>query len=150
VRRLRCLVVAALVVASASTVPAGCGGGGSRPTGIDDPAATASAGTVPDWYTAPFRPPAGSVVVEAIDDPESGLGRTVTWRVPSSYDDTIGQVEATFHSLGWKPTDRKDDSEGGSRQTSFYVENEQVYAIRIFADAALKGVRLTVELPAGS
>jgi hypothetical protein len=139
------IVVALLGITSALV---GCGGGGSGPTGIQDPAATASA-PVPDWYTAPFRPPARSTVVEAIADPEPGFGRTVTWRVPGSYEDTVKATESSFQSLGWKPTDRKDSSEAGARRTSFYLENDQVFAVRIFADDTLAGVRLTVELPAG-
>jgi hypothetical protein len=125
-----------------------CGGGSAAPSGIEDPAASASPGTVPEWYTAPVRPPPGSVVVEAIERPEPGFGRTVTWRVPGSYDDTVEHVERTFGSLGWKETDRTDTTEGGSRRTSLYVENDQVFAVRVFSDEALKGVRLTVELPA--
>ena len=104
---------------------------------------------MPDWYVVPFRPPAGSVPVEAIGQPGPGFGRTVTWRVPGSYEDTLAAAEATFRSLGWAPTDRKDAAGGGSRQTSFYLENDQVYAVRVFADDALEGVRLTVEMPAG-
>jgi hypothetical protein len=89
-------------------------------------------------------------VVEAIDDPEPGFGRTVTWRVPGGYDETLREAERTFRSLGWTPSDRKERSEGGTRRTSFYLENDQVYAVRVFADDTLAGVRLTVELPAGS
>jgi hypothetical protein len=126
----------------------GCGGGTAAPQGIDDPVATATPQPVPDWYTAPFRPAAGSVVVEAIETPDPGFGRTVTWRVPGSFDDTLTNVNRTLDSLGWKASNRQDSSEGATRRTSFIVENDQVYAVRVFSDQALQGVRLTVELPA--
>ena len=79
---------------------------------------------------------------------ETPSSRTVTWRVPGSFDETLDAVQRSFRSLGWAPTDRKDASGSGARQTSFYVENDQVYAVRVFTDDTLSGVRLTVELPA--
>ena len=125
-----------------------CGGGSdSPPAGIEDPAATARV-SVPEWYTAQFRPPAGSVPVESIEQPEPGFGRTVTWRVPDSFDATLQAAERSFRSLGWAPTDRQDTNEGGSRRTTYYLENDQVYAVRVYADDTLAGVRLTVELTA--
>jgi hypothetical protein len=145
VARRALAALSALLVAVALV---GCGDGSAAPAGIEDPAATASQGPVPDWYTAPVRPPAGSAVVDAIDAPEPGFGRTVTWRVPGSHEETVSHVERTFASLGWKETDRTDVSEGGSRRTNLYVENDRVFAVRVFSDEALKGVRLTVELPA--
>ena len=147
-RRGRWRVALAGALLGLAVLLGGCGGGASAPpAGIEDPAATARV-PVPGWYTARFRPPAGSVPVESIDDPDPGFGRTVTWRVPGSFDDTLDAVQRSFRSLGWAPTDRKDTTGSGARRTSFYLENDQVYAVRVFADDTLSGVRLTVELPA--
>lgn len=148
-RRSRATVAAlAAAIVALGLLAGACGGGAaSPPSGIEDPGATASV-AVPDWYTSQFRPPAGSVPVEAIEQPDPGFGRTVTWRVPGSFDATLQTVDRSFRSLGWAPTDREDTNEGGTRRTSYYLENDQVYAVRVYADDTLSGVRLTVELPA--
>jgi hypothetical protein len=49
--------------------------------------------------------------------------------------------------MGWRPVDVTQSNEGGSRRTTFFVENGQVFAARVFEDPSLRGVRLTIELP---
>ena len=56
--RWRHRALPAVMIALAVVVVGACGGDSSPPAGIADPGATASV-PVPDWYTAPFRPPAG-------------------------------------------------------------------------------------------
>ena len=86
--------------------------------------------------------------VESIEKPDPGVGRSVTWRVPGGFDDTLRSVERNFRSLGWSPTDRQDATDSGTRRTSYHLQNDQVYAVHVYSDDALSGVRLTVELPA--
>ena len=127
----------------------GCGSGSSEaPEGVVDPAAQARSAPLPSWFSSRFVPPAGSVVVDWIDRPEPGLGRTVTWRVPGEFEDVVGQVEVVVRNLGWQPTERTDATDEGARRTSLFIENSDVYAVRIYEDETLDGVRLTVELPA--
>lgn len=124
-----------------------CSSGTQAPGGIADPAATATPLTVPTWFPSGFVAPAGSVVIEAIDTAADGVGPSVTWKVPGNFDQVVTQVRNTLNGLGWRPADTTESNEGGSRRTSFFVENSQVYAARIFQDPSLSGVRLTVELP---
>ena len=113
-----------------------------------DPAAQAPAVPVPDWFPRRFVAPAGARVVDVIERPEPGLGRTVTWRVPGRFDDVVTQVERVLANLGWSPVERTETDDEGSRRTSWFIENGEVYAVRVYEDEVLEGVRLTVELPA--
>jgi hypothetical protein len=137
----------ALLLGLTLLVDAACGSGTQAPSGIADPAATATPLTVPAWFPSGFAAPSGSIVIEAIDTAADGVGASVTWKVPGTFDQVVTQVRNTLNSLGWRPVDTTESSEGGSRRTSFFVENSQVYAARIFQDPSLSGVRLTVELP---
>ena len=97
-------------------------------------------------------PPPGSVVIDVIEKPEPDQGRTVTWRSDLAFSDAEGKVDATLRSLGWKPTqklvDGGKDAPKGSRRTSWFIENSSVFVVRLFEDENLKGLRLSVELPA--
>lgn len=145
---MRPLRTSLTVVALAACLGAGsCGGTPAKaPDGIVDRAATATTGTVPTWFPSRFVPPPGAAVIEVVATPEPGIGRTVTWRVPGSYDDVVRQVEATLNSLGWRPTDIRKESTGGSRRTALFVENAEVEVVRVFDEKTLDGVRVTVEL----
>ena len=131
----------------------GCSTGPSSPKGITDPALEAVTATVPNWFPA-FPPPRGGVIVGIIEEPstdneEIEYGRSVTWRVDRDYDDVLADLDAQLAGLGWVPTDRLATEEGGdSQRTSVYIENGTVEVIRVYRDANLKGVRVTVELPA--
>ena len=131
----------------------GCSTGPSSPEGITDPALEAVTATVPNWFPA-FPPPRGGVIVGIIEEPSTDnekieYGRSVTWRVDRDYEDVLADLDAQLAGLGWVPTDRLATEEGGdSQRTSVYIENGTVEVIRIYRDANLKGVRVTVELPA--
>jgi hypothetical protein len=142
------LLVAALLAITV-TMLGGCGSDEpDEPPGIVDPAARAQPATLPDWFPRRFVAPAGSAVVDVINRPEPGLGRTVTWRVPGDFDEVLGQVETVVRNLGWQPTERTEAADEGARRTSLFIENSEVYAVRVYEDDTLDGVRLTVELPA--
>ncbi len=144
--------MATVVAAAALTIGTASGCGAKRaPDGVTDAAVEKVADTTPDWFPA-FPPPPEGVIVEVIDraSRDNGIeyGRSVTWRVDRPYDDVIRDLDATLASLGWQPTDRlATDGEQDSRRTSIYIENGSVEVIRVYTDANLKGVRVTVELP---
>jgi hypothetical protein len=143
----RRLLALALVLAALST--GACGGGADAPDVVDDPGAVPVGEDVPAWYPGQVRPPAGSVVVEAIDDPAPDFGRTVTWRAEGDFDDVVEHVERLLSSLGWTTTEQPETEEGaGSRRRTYFVENDTVFSIRVFEDESLDGVRMAVELPA--
>ncbi len=145
----RCAAV--VVVLAVLATMAACGSSSKGPSGVDDPGAVAGDGQpAPAWFPAEFRAPSGSVIVEAIDDPEPTFGRTVTWRTTLGFDAVTSYVENTMRSLGWTPTNTTEDGDDGSRRTTFFIENGTVFSIRVFEDEALEGVRLAVELPAAS
>jgi hypothetical protein len=108
---------------------------------------TSQSQTLPSWFPSGFAPPPGSQIVEVIQQPAEGVGRTVTWRVPGSFDTAVTDVARTLDNLGWRPVDKTESNEGGSKRTTFFVENSEIYAARVYQDEALPGVRLTVELP---
>lgn len=139
-----------LALASVALVGTGCGSEGSdQPPGVVDRVAEAGpATTLPAWFPRRFVAPTGSAVVDVISDPEPGLGRTVTWRVPGDFDEVLGQVETVVRNLGWTATERTEARDEGANRTSLFIENSEVYAVRVYEDEALDGVRLTVELPA--
>jgi hypothetical protein len=138
-------VVATLIVLLGGVA---CGSSGSgRPAGIQDSLTASPSQTLPVWFPSRFVPPPGSRIVEVIQQPEAGLGRTVTWKVPGTFDDAVTNVERTLNNLGWKPSDKTISNEGGSKRTTFFVDNGEIYAARVYEDEALPGVRLTVELP---
>lgn len=148
-------VALAIVLAVCGAGLGGCSKGGpSTPAGIDDPAAEKVADTVPKWFPRTFPPPRDGVIVSVIDDPstdndEIEFGRSVTWRVDRPYEDVLRETDTVLTGLGWVPTDRlATGDEQDSRRTSIYIENGTVEVIRVFTDANLKGVRVTVELPA--
>lgn len=146
---------AAGVIAAVTVLGAlgGCGGGSDGPSGITDPATEAVADTVPEWFPA-FPAPAGGVIVEVIDRPDTGnsaieIGRSVTWRIDRPFDDVLRDLDATLAGMRWQPTDRLATEEGeDTRRTRLYIENGEVEVITVYTDANLKGVRMTVELPA--
>jgi hypothetical protein len=140
-------MLAALILSVAPVLSSACGSGTKGPSGIADPAATATPMTLPVWFPSGFAAPPGSVVIEAIDTAEGGVGPSVTWRVPGAYDQVVTQVRNTLNGMGWRPVDVTQSNEGGSRRTTFFVENGQVFAARVFEDPSLRGVRLTIELP---
>jgi hypothetical protein len=111
------------------------------------------ADTVPRWFPA-FPAPPGGVIVEVIDRPDTAntaitYGRSVTWRIDRPFDEVLRDLDATLAGLGWQSTDRlATTDEEDSRRTSIYIENGVVEVIRVYTDANLKGVRMTVELPA--
>jgi hypothetical protein len=141
-------VGAALLGSALLLATVGCGSGGADPPEVVDQAVLARPGSVPEWFPRRFVAPEGSAVVEVIEEPEPGLGRTVTWRVPGDFDDVVSQVERVVENLGWKPTERTASADEGAEQTSLFIENSEVYAVRIYEDDVLEGVRMTVELPA--
>jgi hypothetical protein len=51
-------------------------------------------------------------------------------------------------NLGWPPVERTETDDEGAKRTSWFIENGEVYAVRVYEDDVLEGVRLTVELPA--
>ena len=133
--------------ATASLGAAGCRQGVQ--VKVDDPSADAPAVDRPDWFPKPFEPPKGGVLIDLIDEPEPGLGRTLTWRYDRGFDDVAAELETILSSLGWTPSEVTDTSgDAGARRKSFFVENNVVYAIRVFKDDTLNGVRMSVELPA--
>lgn len=123
-------------------------GGSSGPTGIaDDVRPVAS--TVPSWFPEEFTPPTGAVIINYITRPETGaveIGRSVTWLVDRPYDEVVTEVDAAIAAAEWTPTDRVVADETGTRRTSVYIETDRVKVVRTFTDAALSGVRVTVEL----
>lgn len=139
--------VAALLAVLAPVVGVACGSGTREPSGVADPAATATPMTLPAWFPPGFVAPSGAVIIEAIGTSDGGVGPSVTWRVPGGFDQVVSQVRNTLNGLGWRPVDVTESNEGGTRRTTFFVENGQVFAARVFQDPSLKGVRLTIELP---
>lgn len=137
-----------LAVASSSALLAGCGRGGDS-VKVDDPSSTAPAVERPTWFPKPFEPPQGGVLIDVIDKPEPGLGRTLTWRYDRSFDEVAAEVETILSGLTWVPTEViETDGDAGAKRKSFFIENNVVYTIRVFKDDALSGVRMSVELPA--
>ncbi|MPY94496.1 MAG: hypothetical protein GEV08_15990 [Acidimicrobiia bacterium] len=128
---------------------AACGGDGTAPEGIEDPGAVPLGEDVPDWFPGQVRPPAGSVVVEVIDDPAPDFGRTVTWRATGGFDDVTDHVERLLAGLGWAPAEETEtEGDTGSRRRTYFIRNDTVFSVRVFEDESLDGVRLAVELPA--
>ena len=132
---------------------AGCGGSSSVAE-IDDPVASQAPLPLPSWYPKAFLAPAGATVVDVIDVPEPGQGRSVTWRSNESFESVEKKVDASLASLGWKPTEKTTDAAkggvaAGTRRSTWFIENGTVYAIRLFQNDNLAGVRLSVELPVG-
>ena len=132
----------------------GCGGT-SDVTGVDDAIATQAPLPLPSWYPRAFVAPAGATVVDVIEVPEPGQGRSVTWRVSEPFESVEKNVDATLASLTWKPTEKTTDTAqggvaAGTRRTTWFIENGTVYAIRLFRNDSLAGVRLSVELPVGA
>lgn len=124
-------------------------GGSDAPVPIDDPGASASGQAVPGWFPAQVQPPPGSVVVEVIDDPAEGFGRTVTWRARGDFEEVADHVDRLLAGLGWTPTEEAETAgDVGARRRTWFLENDSVYSIRIFEDESLEGVRLAVELAA--
>jgi len=148
-RAQRARTVALRLVLVAATVTA-CGSGAKPPDPIDDAAAVATPVAVPDWFPSEWKPPPGAVAVEVISEPEPDFGRTVTWRSSAGYDEVVDQVGNGLAGLRWTPTEVTEDTDTfGTKRTSFFVENGSLYAIRVFEEAALDGVRITAELPSG-
>ncbi len=89
------------------------------------------------------------MLIDIISSPEPGLGRTLTWRYERAFDDIADELETILSSLTWTPTEITDTTgDAGARRKSYFIENNIVYAIRIFKDDTLNGVRLSAELPA--
>jgi len=139
------------VVTLLAAILAGCGGGSTPPSPVDDPGDRTKALPLPAWFPAQLPPPQDGVVVEVIDEPTTGavaIGRSVTWRVDRSYQEVVAGIDASLARIGWTPTDRKaTEGEEDSSRTSIYIENGIVQVIRVYVDANLKGTRVTVELP---
>lgn len=130
-------------------VSVACGGSPGAPAGIEDPGAVPLGEDVPDWFPPEVRPPAGSVVIDVIDDPAPGLGRTVTWRAEGSFAQVSDHVERLLEGLGWSTTvDPETVEDAGARRRTYFVENDSVFSIQLFEDDNLDGVRLSAELPA--
>jgi hypothetical protein len=123
-------------------------GGAAQPAAVEDRAGRETGRPVPAWFPRSFAPPPGSTVVDVIDRPEPGFGRTVTWRVPGRFDAVVDDVRKRLASLGWRPVRESTFSDPGTRRHSFFVESDEVYVVRVFEDELLEGLRLTVELPA--
>lgn len=132
----------------------GCStGSAGTPGGISDEASSNVTQARPPWFPAQFPGPPGGVIVEVIDEPDTdnaaiSFGRSVTWRVDRSYDAVLEDIDAILASQGWTPTDRlATTGEEDTRRTSIYLENGTLEVIRVYTDANLDGVRVTVELP---
>ncbi len=132
---------------------AACGGGTKTPGGITDAGAEQVSDSVPEWFPTNVPGPPGGVIVDVISKPSTDneaiqYGRSVTWRVDRSYQTVLTDVDALLASLGWQPTDRlATTGDQDSKRTSIYIENGTVEVIRVYEDANLKGVRVTIELP---
>ncbi len=138
------------MVALVLSLGGGCGGT-SAPEGITDAGEQAVADSVPEWFPE-FRPPLDGVIIDIIDRPATGVedivyGRSITWRVDRPYQQVVTEVDRQLANLGWIPTDRTAVEDAGSQRTTIYIENDQLEMIQVYRDEALKGVRVTIELP---
>ena len=129
----------------------GACGGTSSPEGITDAGERAVSATVPEWFPN-FPPPSGGVIIDVIDSPSTGVqdivyGRSITWRVDRPYQQVVTELDRQLANLGWIPTDREALEDAGSQRTTIYVKNQQLEMIQVYRDEALKGVRVTIELP---
>ncbi|MFN0027992.1 MAG: hypothetical protein ACKV2O_12565 [Acidimicrobiales bacterium] len=139
-----------LLLLAMVTLAAGCGGT-SAPKGISDAGERAVSATVPEWFPD-FPPPPQGIIIDVIDRPSTGVddivyGRSVTWRVDRAYQQVVTELDRQLANLGWIPVDRRVVEDAGSQRTTIYVRNDQLEMIQVYRDEALKGVRVTIELP---
>ncbi|MFN0091179.1 MAG: hypothetical protein ACKVWR_13065 [Acidimicrobiales bacterium] len=137
----------ALALAWAAAGLTGC----SKTPDTPDPGGggAAAPASLPGGFPTHLLPGANPVLIDVVTEAEAGegFGPSATWRLSGGFDDAVRTIETALANLRWRAT-RTDDRSPASQQTSFVVDNDALYAARVFAGAGLKGVRVTLELPA--